>query len=145
MTNIATALKAEITRIASRQIRTETQRLKKSNGQYRSDIAALKRRAATLEQQVKFLSRALPKPKPTVALDEGASLQRFSGSGFAAHRRRLGLSAREMAALLGVSDQSVSKWEAGKAYPRKAHFPAIAAMRKMNKTQAATQLQKLPT
>ena len=143
MTDIATALKAEITRIATKQVRSETQRLKKAMGQYRSDIAALKRRAAALEQQVRILTKALPKPKPTIAIDKPVNLQRFSGSGFAAQRRRLGLSASEMGKLLGVSDQSVYKWEAGKTYPLKAHFSAIAAMRKMNKAQVSTQLEKI--
>ena len=50
MLNIATVLKAEITRVARRQVRGETLRLKKASGQYRTDIAALKRRVAALEK-----------------------------------------------------------------------------------------------
>lgn len=145
MTDIATALKAEIARIAAKQIRAETQRLKKLTNQYRSDIAALKRRASALEQQVKRLAKATPKKPVAIPTEDAPELQRFSASGFAAHRQRLGLSARELALLLGVSDQSVSKWETGKSYPRNAHFAAIAAVRKMNKTQAAEQLQRLAT
>ncbi|MDO8755990.1 MAG: hypothetical protein Q7J71_01020, partial [Polaromonas sp.] len=54
--NIATVLKAEISRVARKDARAETQPLKKASSQYRSDIAALKRRVLALEKQ---LSRVL--------------------------------------------------------------------------------------
>lgn len=44
MANIASFLKSEISRIARKEIRAETETLKKASSQYRSDIAALKRR-----------------------------------------------------------------------------------------------------
>ena len=40
------------------------------------------------------------------------------GQSIAIDRRRLGLSQQELAARLGVSQQSVSKWEEGHARPR---------------------------
>jgi len=43
MANIASLLKSEISRIARKEVRAETQTLKKASAQYRSDIAALKR------------------------------------------------------------------------------------------------------
>ena len=55
-------------------------------------------------------------------------------------RQRLGLSAREMALLLGVSQISVYNWEQGKARPRAAQLAAIAAVRKLGKREAAERL-----
>ncbi|MDZ4073711.1 MAG: hypothetical protein U1E04_03055 [Hylemonella sp.] len=46
MANFASLLKTEISRIARKEIRAETEILKKASAQYRSDIAALKRRLA---------------------------------------------------------------------------------------------------
>ena len=90
----------------------------------------------------KKLTKAAPeKPqdqKSTSGSDEKAS--RFSAKGLAAQRQRLGLSAAEMASLLGVSGQSVYRWEQGKSRPRATQMPAISAMRTMGKREAAYRL-----
>ena len=51
MPNIASILKSEISRVARKELRGETQALKKSNAQYRTQIAELKRRLQALEQE----------------------------------------------------------------------------------------------
>ena len=53
MSNIASALKEEIARIARKEIRAETEALKKASSRYRAEIADLKRRLAALEQKLK--------------------------------------------------------------------------------------------
>ncbi len=70
---------------------------------------------------------------------EGPAL-RFSAKGFAKLRQRLGLSAAALGTLLGVTAQSVYKWEDGKARPRAAQLQAIAAVRKLGKREAAARL-----
>ena len=64
-------------------------------------------------------------------------------AGFAQHRKGLGLSAAEVGKLLGASALSVYKWESGKAKPRRSFLPAIAALRRMGKREAAAKLQAL--
>lgn len=140
--NIASVLKSEISRIAKKEIRGEIQALKKASAQYRSDIAALKRRAAELERKVARLSKGKP-VKAEAAGDEPAAGLRFSAKGFGTQRKRLGLSAADLGAILGVSGQSVYKWEDGKARPRASQLPAIASLRKMGKRQAALKLAEL--
>lgn len=140
MPNIASILKEEIARVARKEVRAETQPLKKASAHYRSDIAALKRRIAALEKLVSRLGKAAtPKALPA-ATGEPTGSFRFSASGLQAQRKRLGLSASEAAALLGVSDQSVYKWENGKTRPRASQFAAIAALRSMSKKEAAARL-----
>jgi DNA-binding transcriptional regulator YiaG len=136
MANIASVLKSEITRIARKQIRTEVDGLKKSLGTYRSEIAALKRRSQSLEQELKRLRKSAPKREPLPASDPGKPL-RFSAKGLGKQRQRLGLSADAVGLLVGASGQSVYNWEAGKARPRAGHVAAIAALRGLTKTQAA--------
>lgn len=143
MPNIATLLKQEISRVARKETRVDTQQLKKASAHYRSDIAALKRRIADLEKFVGRLGNVADKPTPVAMSDEGVSGFRFSASGLQAQRKRLGLSASEAGLLLGVSDQSVYKWENGKTRPRAAHFASIAALRSLSKRQAATRLGEL--
>ena len=140
MPNIATVLKEEIARVARKEVRAETQQQKKASAQYRSDIAALKRRVATLEQLVSRWGKAAAKKALSVTTNQPAGTFRFSASGLQAQRKRLGLSASEAAVLLGVSDQSVYKWENGKTRPRVSQFASIAALRSMSKKEAAARL-----
>jgi len=135
--NIASVLKEEIARVARKELRSETEQLKKASAQYRSDIAALKRRVADLEKQVARLGKAKASaPKPP----ERATALRFSATRLHAQRQRLGLSGPDMAALLGVSAQTVYNWEAGKTRPRHEQMAAIAAVRGISKTEAAARL-----
>lgn len=139
MPDIASVLKSEIARIARKEIRVEIDSLKKAVGTYRSEIAALKRRAQTLEQELKRVQKSAPNPQAP-ANDGAATKLRFSAKGLAKQRQRLGLSAEAVGLLVGASGQSVYNWEAGSARPRAAHLAAIAALRALSKTQAAAVL-----
>lgn len=141
MPNIATALKQEIARLARKELRAETESLKKAVAGYRREIAALKRRMETLERQQRRVVKAAP---TKTAEDTGDDKRlRFRPAGFAQHRRRLGLSAREMGLLIDASPLSVYKWETGQNHPRAKHLAAIAAVRKMGKRQATKRLEEL--
>jgi DNA-binding transcriptional regulator YiaG len=144
MPNIASVLKAEISRVARKESRIETQALKKASTQYRSDIAALKRQVQMLEKKVRVLAKSADQPSvPPEAAQSQNRTYRFNAKRLAAHRQRLGLSAQEMGTLLNVSGQSVYHWEAGKSRPRAAQMPAIAALRTLSKSSAAAVLASL--
>jgi len=136
MPNIASLLKAEISRVARKQIRSETLALKKVISAYRSEIAALKRRALALEQALRQVGRPSRSSGRPVEHESPEKAPRFSAKGLASHRRRLGLSALEVGLLVGASGQSVYLWESGKARPRASHLAAIAALRSLGKKQA---------
>jgi hypothetical protein len=144
MPNIASLLKSEIARVARKEVRGETLHLKKAVSAYRSDIAALKRRAQALEKQLRHLGKRGPRAEPVAAADDDdASAFRFSAKGLASHRKRLGLSAHDCGLLVGASGQSIYKWEDGKARPRAKNMPGIAALRGMGKKEAAALLESL--
>ncbi len=143
MANLATALKAEISRIARKEIRTEVEPLKKAVSNYRSEIAALKRRAVEAEKALKRVFKATPKPAASTVDEEGGSKIRFSAKGLQAQRKRLGLSAEEVGTLVGSSGQSVYNWESGSARPRQKHLAAIATLKSMGKKLAAAKLDEL--
>jgi DNA-binding XRE family transcriptional regulator len=136
MPNIAAVLKEEITRIARREIKSETEKLKKATSQYRSDIAALKRRIAELEKQVGRVNKKSPKLQPAHDQTESSKM-RFVAKGFASLRAKLGLSAADMGKLIGVSAQTVYHWETEKSRPRQSQLPSIAAIRKIGNREAA--------
>jgi DNA-binding transcriptional regulator YiaG len=141
MANIASLLKSEISRIARKEVRAETQTLKKASAQYRSDIAALKRRVA---EQDRLIAR-LKKSKPVAAAERGedAPQRRFRADGFASLRKKLGLSAADMGKLLGVSLQTVYHWEKGQSRPRASQMQGIAEVRKLGKRGAAARLAEI--
>lgn len=141
MPNIAALLKSEITRIARKQVRAETQPLKTAIAPYRSEIAALKRRAQALEQQIKKLSRVAAKAIPIE--QEGDKAHRFSAKGMAKNRQRLGLSAADFGKLIDASALSVYKWEKGEVRPRERNIAAIAAVRSIGKKEAWARLEQL--
>lgn len=141
--NIASILKSEISRVARKEVRSELQALKKSSAAYRSDIAALKRRVADLERLVKQLSKATGGKSFVKASAEAAGKIRFSAKGFAALRKKLGLSSAQMGSLIGVSDQSVYKYEKGEVQPRPATVVAIAGLRGLGKRAVAEKLTQM--
>ena len=143
MPNVASVLKSEIARVARKEVRGETVPLRKAVSAYRSEIAALKRRAESLEQALKRLSKVhMTAPRTGSGVEEPGKF-RFSAKSLASQRRRLGLSAQQCGLLLGASDQSVHNWEHGKTRPLARHLPAIAALRGMSKEDAADRLQTL--
>lgn len=144
MPDIASTLKSEISRIARKEIRSETSELKKSSSQHRSDIAALRRRIEALEKDLKRANRGSARTaRAEVAQDSSTVQRRFSSARLAATRKKLGLSAADFAALIGVSGQSIYKWESGEARPRAKQLDAIASVRGMGKRDAAMRLEVL--
>lgn len=144
MPNIASVLKSEIARLARKEVRSETDSLKKLSAQYRSDIAALKREVKALQSQLRAVSRGARKASPSEGDSEQSERQvRFSAKRLAAQRQKLGLSAQAFGALVGVTGQSIYKWEAGQARPRAAQLRAIAAVRSLGKREVQARLQAL--
>lgn len=142
MTTFANQLKAEIARIAKKSGKAETTDLKKSSAKYRSEIAELKRRITALESAITRIGKQAGKAAKSgaAANTEEKDKLRFRQDGFITLRKKLALSANEMGQLLGVSGQSIYKWEQGKAKPRASQLPAIAAARKMGKKEVMAKL-----
>jgi DNA-binding transcriptional regulator YiaG len=142
MSTFANQLKSEISRLAKKEVRAETQTLKKASTQYRGEIAALKKRVVALEAQLKRQAKDRAPAMAKEREEGGGKGLRFRVGGFAALRKKLGLSAAEMAKLLGVSAQSVYHWETGKSKPRASQLQAIAAVRKMGKKAVIAKLSE---
>jgi len=140
--NLTSMLKDEISRISRKEIRGETDKLKKTSAQYRSEIASLKRRTLSLEQQVSRLEKLVSKLAGEAAPSEPASKPRFTAKGFKSQRDRLDLSAEAAGSLLGVSAQTIYSWEAGKSSPRAAQMERIVALKGLGKRDVAELLNR---
>lgn len=144
MTNLATTLKQEITRIARKELRGELGSLRKAVTSHRTDLARMKRANQALEQEVRRLRREVSRLAPAPASDEEAppAAFRHSAERLAAARAKLGLSAADFGQLVGASGLSVYKWERG-AQPRERFMPALAKAVKMGKREASARLLEL--
>jgi DNA-binding XRE family transcriptional regulator len=139
MPNIGNVLREEILRLARKEYRNQNAATKKAAAQHRRDIAELKRQVATLQRTVSALSNRSDR-SDSVASTSNEGKLRFVAKGLRSHRARLGLSARDLGKLVGVSAQSVYSWEAGKALPRREQIAKIAAIRIMGKREALRKL-----
>ena len=143
MPNFAVVLKEEIVRLARKELRSETEGLKKASSQYRSEIAALKKRVVALEKQLSRFEKKATGTRKLPADPATATRARFSAKGFRSRRQRLGLSAAGMGLLLGVSAQTIYNWEAEKSRPRQKQVAAIASLKGVGKRQAKARLKEL--
>ena len=143
MPNIAVTFRQEITRLARREIRAQTQVLRKASAQYRGAIAELKRHASKLKSEVARLGRRVGKDGALQAADAGSPKFRFSAKGVNVHRSRLGISAANFGKLVGVTGHTIYQWEHGTSRPRRAQLTALASIRGLGKREALDQLEQM--
>jgi DNA-binding transcriptional regulator YiaG len=142
MPNIANALKAEMSRVARKELRSDTDATRKAVASQRRQISELKKQLQALQREVAVLRKRHVTAAPADSAGPASGL-RFRASGFAQHRQRLGLSAREVGLLLDASPLSIYKWERGEAKPRAKHLEAIAQLRTMGKREARSRLEQI--
>jgi len=143
MPNIAAVLKDEISRIARKEIRSETTVVKKASAQYRKDIAELKRQVSNMQGKVSLLEKRVLREVPSQVAEADAKDVRFTAKGLLSQRKRLGLSAAEYGKLVGVSSLTIYSWEKGLSRPRKTLLPVLASIRKMGKRETKARLEQL--
>ena len=133
MPNFAGALKGEIQRLARKEVRASVTPLKKL-------VAALRRRVAQQKRQMAELERTAKRSMKTGrAAVEGPEIQgsqiRFSPQWVKKHRRKLNMSRRVYANLVGVSAQTIFGWETGRARPRRGALESWRRIRSMGKRE----------
>lgn len=146
MSNLASLLKTEITRLARKEVRATTSKLQKAVTSHRSEIAALKRRVVELERRLRQSQRgqgATVDKRVTPATENGRQKVRFSPKSLISQRKRLGLSAADVGLLFGTTGQSIYNWEAGRARPSARHMATLGALRKLGRRQAEKILEAL--
>lgn len=136
MTNIASVLKSEISRIARKEIRSELDTLKKASVQHRGAIARLRREVSELQKQLKRASTASAAQARAAQVADADTPRRFSASRLAAHRSKLGLSAAAYGKLVGMSGATIYLWEQGKSRPSDEQLLRLVAVRALGKREA---------
>ena len=138
MPNFAGALKGEITRLARKEVRANVTPLKKL-------VAGLRRRVAQQRRQISELEKSLRKgaARAGAAVNstggEGTQI-RFSPAWVKQHRKKLKMSRRVYASLVGVSAQTIFGWETNRTRPRR---KALETWRKI-RGMGVRELKALP-
>ena len=143
MPSIAAVFKQEITRLARKEVKAQTEATRKASAQYRRDIAQLKRRVAGLSKQVAHLEQQERRRAAKGAPATGVGGRRFSARGLKTHREKVGLSAADYSTLVGVTAQTIYSWEQGKSKPRDEQLAALVAVRELGKREALKRLELL--
>lgn len=141
--NIASLLKSEMARLARKELKGELEPLRKAVTAHRTALAKLKRELVTVERELKALRRGAGRADtvPRTATQSEDAGHRFSAKGLVSHRKKLGFSREQYALLVGVSAQSIYKWERGEARPRQAQLAALVQARGLGKRQALAHLE----
>ncbi len=144
MPDLAATLRAEISRLARKEIRKQMTSTQKTVAQYRRDIAQLKRQVEAHERKIATLeAHERQRMARSQAAEEPAEGARFSTRSVKAQRRRLKLSAEQFGKLLGVSAQTIYNWEQGRTRPGKAQFASLVALREIGRKEALRRLRLL--
>ncbi len=143
MPNIGTVLKDEISRLSRREIRKQVQPTRKASATFRREIATLKRQVQALQRQARELAKQQGPIVDAATPSTSTRPLRFVAKGLRTLRSRLGLSAPELARLVGVSDQTVYNWELKKTVPRKEQLSKLARIRSLGKREARRRLESM--
>ena len=129
--------------MARKETRQQVGPLKKINAELRRTVAALNRRVSSLQRKVDFLEQQEKRRLEATPREPSAETVRFSPRWAKAHRKRLGLSAKDYGALVGVSSLTIYSWESGKSKPRAESLAAWAEIRAIGKREALRRLELL--
>ncbi|HKL21066.1 MAG TPA: helix-turn-helix domain-containing protein [Tichowtungia sp.] len=139
-------LKAEIIRLARKEIKQELEPIKRVNAAQRGYIADLRREITELQKEINLLKKVMPEEEVKAVEEKKDTPSRFwiTGKGVVSLRKRLDLTQAELAALAGVSAQSITKWEKeeGKIpFRQEVTAQRMQEIREMNKTEAREALK----
>lgn len=137
------AFRAEVVRMARKELKPEQQGMRKVITSHRSEIAALKRKVKSLTSQLKTAQRqnkvggvAAPSSQPKVSKRVSRGDFVFAPEILAQIRSALSATQLQMATLLAVSPLTYSRWEKGQAQPRTKQMARIEELVSMGPTKA---------
>ena len=146
MSNIITALKAGIARIARKEAKQAVAPLHKPTTGARHVLADLKRRVAALEKENKRMAALLSKiPQPEPKEEPAKAKGWISGKGVRSLRQKIGLSQEAFAKLVGVSPNCVYQWESkpGMLRLREKTRTSVIAARGLGAREAKAKLAEM--
>ncbi|NCU40942.1 XRE family transcriptional regulator [Candidatus Saccharibacteria bacterium] len=145
MSNVMKELKAEISRLARKEIKKELAPARKATATQRGLIADLRRQVNAIQKELGALKKAVPSQGSAVlSKEEPQGQYSIMGRQIKASRKRLGMTQKEFGKLVGVSSQSVFNWERkrGKVVIRKATADRLLKIQGVKKQEVAENIGK---
>lgn len=145
MSTVMKELKAEISRLARREIKQALAPVQRVNAARRGLIADLRRQVAALRKELSAVRKAAAVVPASPETPGKAERFWITGKGVKSLRKRLGLTQTELGRLAGVSIATVVHWEGvpGKiAIRRKETVGRLRNIRTLSKKTAAERLKK---
>ena len=149
MNTFSNAFRAEVVRMARKELKPEFQGMRKAITGHRSEIAALKREVKSLTSQLKTARRqtkvggmAAPSDPPKVSKRVAREDFVFAPEMLTQMRHALEATQLQMAALLSVSGLSYGRWEKGQTYPRPKQLAKIEELVRMGPAKAAKKIRQ---
>jgi DNA-binding transcriptional regulator YiaG len=137
MPDIKTVLREMVIRLAKQEANAKVRPLEKKIIELRESCRSQKKLIVELQKKVSEISRNVKaEEKALTVLPEAMEKIRLFPALIVALRRRLDLSGRQFAKLVGANRHTVSSWESGKSKPQGAHRSKLIALRGIGKTKA---------
>ena len=135
MAKIEGVIKAEIMRLAKREVRAVFRPLKREVWQMSTKLSNLSKGMASLNRMAKEMHlEEKAKPKLEATPDE-VKVSRLTPDRISRLRKKLGISQRELGLLTGATIGAVLSWEKGKFRPKGEKKAVLVALRKLKKRE----------
>jgi DNA-binding transcriptional regulator YiaG len=143
MSKLDTIIKAEIVRLAKREVRKISSPLGREVRSLKGLVSGIRKSLSALER----LSARQQKEKGSADLRLEATPDQIEGARFSPRlirtlRKRLGITQDELATLTKVSVGAVHQWEMGKFQPRDENKGALVALRGLGRREVRNLLEK---
>ena len=136
MGKLETTMKSEIERLAKREIRKTAVPLRRDLVLLKNTLSQIRRVISPLQRFVANQQKAFAEREIRLeATSEEIKKSRLSPRLIKSLRKRLRISQRELAILVGVTVGAVHQWETGKFIPKAEKKGALAALRKLGRSE----------
>jgi hypothetical protein len=142
MNTFSSAFRAEVVRMARKELKPELQGMRKAITGHRSEIAALKREVKSLTSQLKSVRRQTKIMSEVGPSEQTKVSKRAVSEEFAFAPEMLTQMRETMADLLTVTPLSYSRWEKGLAHPRTKQLAKIEELVNMGPAKAEKRMRQ---
>ena len=142
MGKLDATIKEEIIRLAKRELHKVSVPLKRDVRSLKITISQLRKAVLPLERFAADRQKELAKREiPLEVSPEELKKSRFSPRLIKTLRKKLGITQKELAILLGVTVGAAHQWETGKFTPKTEKKAALAALRKLGRSEVKKLLE----
>ncbi len=142
MGKLDATIKTEIMRLAKRELRKVSVPLKREVRSLKITVSQLRKAIAPLERFATDQQKVLAKRVIRLEVSaEELKKSRLSPRLIKALRKKLGITQKELAILVGVTIGAAHQWETGKFTPKPEKKAALVALRKLGRTEVKKLLE----